>query len=381
MIHLVNKVYITYAESDIAHKNDKVVGEHCIRVIGQGLVGLDHADEKVKARNIINTPSLTKLVEYFGSDQALFDFMINRIRTGATPKITMYLDQDAMLEILIRWWKALMPNLTAETGYALYKNYGDAEILRSDKEEVFIDYLVDSSPISFKDFANKYWGKTQEEFIAKFESLEAFQVSEEVLDQCSIEFLMVNYLLDNNFSKKNLLLERISKFYKKTLVSEIFHAKREIERRTHLFMNDEAFELNGQSVIPTIQSNIKYNFLLDPMITKSTKTYDYLKQNTNLRQICLTILRNEIEFAKYQDIAAATVVADFPAVNCIAENKEEPTAQELLDQEVNNESKFRLFKNLTRSNRYNSFLFTAVKNSLAKDPESNLKTELKLAHT
>jgi hypothetical protein len=378
MIHITNKIYISYAESSVSEGSQDRLPEAYVQIIDRELTDMLHAIYDYK--RIAYTKTMEELSEKYSSDQAMFDTFAEVIESKKSPKVTIFADDLAMVKFLCRWWKSLFSELTLDGAFALYKVYGDSEVLRSTKLTSFIDIAVKSNPITFNAIAKAYWGKSKEEFTAIFDASPAFILSDKVKEDCSLEFLLANYLMDPEFKLKEKLFTKLNSLYCKKLAHEISDLKRMTEEHLYLLTESDPLLAEGVALGETSLKDVlfkraEYNFLSDTAIDNSMSGYYHLEKNYNLPK-----LASNLQTIDQKIHARIGLVNDFevsnPCVALLASTRKRPEVTELLECELTGKNKFRLLNELLNKNRVNPYFVPAFKKAL--DNNLEITKEFKL---
>ena len=165
MIHIFDKVYLTYAEMTVGPSAIERMAETYIQVIDKNLIHIDH--HHYNKNRIAYTKSIQELLTQFESDYSFFEYINNELTNSSTNKIIIYADEKSFNEFLIRWWRGIFPNLTIKSLYSLYSSYADSEILQISEFSNYINIAADSANIPFKYFSKIYWEKSIQDFLCR----------------------------------------------------------------------------------------------------------------------------------------------------------------------------------------------------------------------
>jgi hypothetical protein len=374
MIHLFNKVYITYAESSVGPDAFDKISEHYIQIIDRGIE--DIRNEYFDNKKIFYGKSLEEVFEFFGSEKDFFEKVRKKLSHLRIPKIIIYADEFAFNEILIRWWKGLFPHLSSDSAYALYLNFKESENIRQTQSENFLNISVDSRQIRFDQFADLYWGMNKDKFNYLYNSLEAFNIEENIREQCSLEFKVMNYLNNSEFKYRDNLVHQFSSLYKKRFVEEVDKIKRGMQEDLYYIIEEDqelaaGSSLNDISLTKLISNNHKYSFLLDTKINKSKDCFTYLQENYDLWEIVKTLLEADRKILIKFGLDENNLKADNPCLSYFHQNKSHPDMLDILDEEVKGRSQFSFLRKFAQNRKINPYLIPAYKNLLSsEDPKS-----------
>jgi hypothetical protein len=364
MIHLIDRIYIEYAEAKPMPQNPLTKPESYIRIIDRNLAGLHDVDTEDK--NLFNCKTIEEAFEKFGTQNEFLNYLISKSNTLENKKIIIFADEVAAIKILCCLWKTIFPKITSEQAFKIYQSYKDFEFFKPKDQMNFIAFDEDSREITKSYFFNKYWGKTLNEFKMLFNPMPSFALSQSQKELIGAEFLMIKYILDPSANHKTLF-SKIDHFYKKALMKEIVALKTISSEYIITILKNEpkSYEkiLAGHSALDILKSHSKYNLLLDDNIVNSIKGYEHIKDKYNLIKVATDLLASEKIVLSSLDITPE--VKDNPCCHYIADNHKEPDLKEHLQDEINYKSHFRIFRELAKKGRYNQYLvqqFAILKN-------------------
>lgn len=375
MIHLFDKLYVTYAEVTVGPGSHDRFPEKFVRIIDKGLSGMSH--ENYGDNEIAFGKNLHQVLSQFESDEDFF----NKLLEGSEkrPKVIIYADEKAMLEFLIRYWKGIFPNLTAEGGYALYKIFADSETLRSAKSLTFLDITVKSDPITFDKFGKDYWDENKKMFTEKFNYFQAFNLTEDMKRKCSVEYHVMDYMA-NGFNLKPTLAGKIEHLYKKEFIKEVSG----VARISQEFLYQLAYEqttfkdfslLDGKSLKEVLEKDNRFRALLDTKIQESMEGYNYVINNYELKTLAENLLSIELLITEKLGQDRKGVELDNPCLKDFSESSKMPDMENILKLEIEGKSNYKIFSNLARKNKLNPFIIPALRNLVKEDKNSNLVKE------
>lgn len=356
MIHLLDRIYVEYAEAKPMPQNPLLAPEAYIRIIDRNLSGITDVDTQDK--NLFNVKNVKEAYEKFGSKINLINHLLAQSNTQKTKKIIIYADEIATIQLLSSLWKDIYPKLTASGAYKMYISYKDFEYFKPKDQMNFIAFDEDSRPLEKKDFLDTYWGKTFEEFEILFNESSKFGLPAKALSKVSTEHLMIKYII-NPEADHSSLFAKIDHFYKKNIMREVTGLITLVsEYLYNLISSEQKGEnpayLNNISAVDYLKKHPKYSLLLDDKIVYSTKAYEYLKSNYNLIKVCTDLVNAEAIALKQMDIVQEK--KDLACSHYIIENHAEPDLKMVLNEEIFYHSNFRLFRELANKGRYNQYL-------------------------
>lgn len=370
MIHFFDRVYLSYAEASVGAEAIERTSENFIQIVDKGLVYLENPIHTKK--RLFYNQNVKNFLENFKTDEEFFQDLLNRLSSGDSKKIMIYVDEHAMLELLIRWWKALFPNITAKGIHALYVNFGDHQTIQNSHSRTYLDLTVNSKHISFEKFGHLYWDSSLEKIQGLFELYPAFEISEEVKAKCSVEFKMLNFLMEDRPAYLPSLIETMKSLYQKKVMDEITGIKRMIERS--LFYMNDYFEsnqltLNGSSIQKVLQSNEALKFVMDLDIKNSKSSFEYLVKNYDLVKLSKALIGVDLYINRMANPNIEPQSLDNPCLTYFSEASAPIDYLDLLRQEMAGTSKLQLFKRMVQKKRMNPYLVPAFKNLLSQKSE------------
>lgn len=367
MIHIFDKIYISYAETSVSPDSPGVLPESFVRIIDKGLI---HMGEFIHAKRQLDYgKSIKEVLEKYESEEHFFNTLLQEISSGKSPKIIIYLDENSMLEFLIRWWKAIFPNLTSEGGYALYQSFSDSETLQPAKtRESFLDITVKSDKITFDKFAFAYWNESKSMFTDKFNSHPAFNLPISMTSKCSLEFLIMDYVQNPNEMKPELMA-KISKLYRRQLTIQIFTMVRAFQYKLYFLASEintlsQGAFLDGKTIKEALTSDSRFKIIYDYNIQESSKMLDYIDETYELQKVCKDLMELEILWSGKQGFDVETIKKLDPLVAYYGEHGTHPDIVLAMNEEIRRPGKYKLFDGLINKNRFNTFLIISFLNTI-----------------
>lgn len=372
MIHITDKLYITYAESSLSPSDENRVTEAFIQIIDKNLSVISFP--AYDAKRLHHTKTIDELIHKYESDQLFFEGCKDIVISGRTPKVVIYADENSFTEFLVRWWKGLFPSITVNGAFALYRLFGDSESLRNKNRANFLSFTGVAQDGLFDNVMKLYWGKTKEEFSIVFNAASGFKVDASIKKSCSIEYHLMNYMLDSEYSEKSYLLEKVKSLFNKKLMKEIYYMKETIEEglyalaATETLLADNAL-FNENSIAVSVKKNAKLLFILDDNINESKAGYEHVEKNYNLPKFAFNLLTLDNQINKHLLNSEKSVEIDNPCLDYISKERRTPEATELLEMEVEGlgKSHFKLLDILIKKNRLNPYIIPAMKKSIELD--------------
>jgi hypothetical protein len=377
VIHFFGKVYLSYAETSVGAEAMDRTSEYFIQIVDKGFVHMENLVH-VKKR-IYYTQDVRSFLENFSCHDDFFKGVLKVIQEGHSKKVMMYVDEHAMLELLIRWWKALFPQITAKGIYALYVNYGDNQIIQDFQKLNYIDLTGNSAKINLSKFSDLYWGSSFEKIQGLFELYPAFEISDEIKSYCGIEYKIMNFLSEDKPRYLPGLIETVKDLYTKKVMDEFTGIKRMIERslfQMHDYFESEQLMLKGQSIRPALLKQETLKFILDEKFQNSKSSYEYLVSHYDLPKLAQALIEvDRYLVLKSHDSSEATSL-DNPCLTNICENGGVVDYIDILKKEISGRSNLQLFKRMIQNKRMNAYLAIAFNNLLAnKDENAELIAE------
>ena len=375
MIHIFDKVYLTYAEMTVGPSAIERMAETYIQVIDKNLIHIDH--HHYNKNRIAYTKSIQELLTQFESDYSFFEYINNELTNSSTNKIIIYADEKSFNEFLIRWWRGIFPNLTIKSLYSLYSSYADSEILQISEFSNYINIAADSANIPFKYFSKIYWEKSIQEIEGLYNLYPPFEVPDSVLIKSSLEFQIFNFKMFPSHDHSRLLL-LIDTLYKKTFMAEICGAKRMIERCLPFLISEieehkKIYTLAPKRMVEIIETSSSLKFILDDKIKESKDSFDYLTSNYNLIEFSNNIIELDIILNKKLNISRESLFQDNPCLAYFITNSRHPELELLINSEYNGTSVHNILKKMIQTNKVNPYLlpgFYNLKQSLLEDDQS-----------
>lgn len=355
MIHLIDRVYLEYAEAKPLPQNPLLKPESYIRIIDRGLALI--LDNDVEDKNLFNVKRIEEAYEKFGGNTNFLNYLLSVSNTNETKKIIIYADEVGTIQLMIALWKALFPKIDVKNAFRLYSKYKDFEFLKPKDQVNFVSMGENSGEVEKKDFIDLYWGKTEEQFKTFFDNTEAFELTPEQKQKVGIEYLMINYIL-NKSGDHSELFKKLDHFYKKALMKEIVALKSIASEYILTVLGNDpkvvADLKSEKSIVDILKTHHKYNLLLDDNIVNSVKGYHYVRDNYILTKVAFDLLTAE-RYA-LNSLGITPEPRDNPCCTYIVENHKEPDFKEHLEDEIFYKSFFRIFRELAKKGRYNQYL-------------------------
>jgi len=365
MIHIFNKVYITYAETFCGHESQSRVSGSFVRIIDKGLSFM--YDKDYDKNLLCYGKSLKEVLDNYASEKDFFSTMQKEIELKKSHKVIIYADENSMLEFLIRWWKTLFPSITYEAAYSLYTNFGDSESLRSIRTNTFLDITVNSSPIYLKKIVDLYWSTSRSYFLEKFNSLEPFSLEDSFKKDCSVEYQILDYLAKGSASISPDLDKKIQHFYAKELSSQIFSLVKDCQNYLYKLAVEESVisshsYLSTKSIKDVLIRDNRFRIISDPNVQDDLENLKYISDNYELLKICKDLISFELALNKKRGSDPTVVDLDHSCVNYFITHGSYPESKTILDLEIEGLSNFNIFDRLTNKKRMNPYLVSSFRN-------------------
>lgn len=379
MIHLIDRVYLDYAEASPLPNSGSRDPNRYIYVIDRGLSGVSNI--RTQEYNLFSVKSFDQLVEKFESNKLLMNYLLANTNQNSHKKLQIFCDEIALVQMLCALWKGIFKNLTVEGAYKLYLTYRDFEFLKNRDDVNFIALDEDSRDISLSYFFEKYWGKTLEEFKVLYDKTEAFVLDEEEMLKIGLEFKIINSLLNPSEKNKAILNDKFKHLFKKNLVKEIISGiEFSKEYLYELFALDaeqnESIHLSNKSVVDYVRESKRLDIILDLKIPVSSsnpnfqETYNYLYSNYNIIKVCTELIEAEKKILQKLNLDIESAMQDKPCSSFIIKYKREPENELTEISNFDYTSNFRILKELSRRGRYNHYLVSSFFSTLNKgNPE------------
>lgn len=370
MIHLIDRVYIEYAEARPLPRNPLLSTEKYIRIIDRGLSVI--IDKDFEDKNLFNVKRLEEAYEKFGSNTNFVNYLLSVSNTSETKKITIYADEIATVQIMIAFWKSMFPKITASGAFKIYKTYKDFEKLKPKDQVNFIAIDEGLESIDKSYFFEKYWGLSFDKFSLLFENTKELGLDPKQKEKVGLEYLMIKYILNKNESHSALKL-KTQHFYKKMLMHEICGLREVCKEFLYniLVSENQLVDdvcLSEKAITDLIKTHPKYAVILDNEISYSIKSYQYIKEKYNLIKIVNDLVNAEFIALKIMGIEQEK--KDIAFCTYILDNHKEPEVVDILDDQLLYANKFRIFRELAKKGRYNQYLVISFLKTFEKSKES-----------
>lgn len=370
MIHLIDRVYIEYAEAKPMPQNPLFTTESYIRIIDRGLALI--IDKDVEDRNLFSVKTLEEAYEKFGSNKNFVNYLLSVSNTNQTKKIIIQADEIATVKLMIAFWKSMFPKITASGAFKIYKTYKDFEKLKPKDLVNFVALDEGLDSIDKSHFFDKYWGLDFDKFNSLFKDTEELGLDSKQKEKVGLEYLMIKYIL-NKDGDHSALKSKTQHFYKKMLMHEICGLKELCKEFLYNILASENqltedICLSENAVTDLIKNHPKYAVILDNEITYSIKSYQHVKEKYNLIKIVNDLVNAEFIALKLMDIEQEK--KDIAFCTYILDNHKEPEVVDILDDQLLYANKFRIFRELAKKGRYNQYLVISFLKTFEKDEES-----------
>lgn len=358
MLHLIDRVYVEYAEAKVIRTDPRLRPESFIRIMDLGMVGFH--DIEAESKNLLNAKNLVEIHEKLGSNRNFMEFLFANCNADNSKKVVIYADDISMVQLFCGLWKAIFPKITAEGAYKLYTAYKDFEYLKPVEYTTYIDILNESKQLKRSDFLKYYWEKDFAMFTRIFDTSEAFDITEAHKEKLGLEYLMIKYVL-NPESDHSALYKKIDHLYKKNLMKEIHGLCMDVREYAYYLLTEDqncsdSIYVNTLSAVDYLKDHPKYAIAVDPEITLSIKGYHHLKNNYNLIKVATDLRIAEYNIFKNTGLNSLETELDLPATGYIMNHHKEPDLKTTINEEAIYLNRYRLFRELAKKGRYNQYL-------------------------
>lgn len=356
MIHLFDKVYVTYAEKFVGPQDESRMPEAFARIINKGLTYIE--DRNYDKHLLCDGKNLKEVIDKFENENDMFLKFKEILDSKFSPKFIIYCDENAMLELLVRWWKYVFPNLTPEAGYSLYNNFAENQTIRGLRDSTFLNISKDSSQANFNDFSHLYWSESKEIFKDKFNSYPAFELSPDFKKSVCIEFQILNYMttgvVDENIQKK------LQDFFNKSLIDEITSIIEDCQDNIYFLDDKSEFYFSEDKPILKLLEKNSYKILQDKNVKNNMEGFSHLQKNYEFLKVCKDLLSLNTKIGKNEEVSRF----DYPCIYHIVEKGLDIDFSEILENQINSTDNLNLLNNLIHKTRLNSYLIPAIKNRI-----------------
>lgn len=288
MFHLLNKVYLDF-DFNLEYNKESW------SLVSEKMTNYPFTtDLIVKMKH--KASNYTGLLEHFDNDpQKLLDFIVNY---PATSEHVFFVDQSTMAKALILWLKALLPNITQDAAYLIYK-------LSIDSTK-YIESQIDHYSWVFCVQAAGVQAIGKPEFVAMYQEIPKLSMAAHVRNKTSIEWLLATYIHNPTSQYSFEFEERVRRIVWKDVAWEISDLRQNLLRGlldVHVVLGRHApvveFEENLAAQVAGVDPN--YRFLFDINVGPDNLAA--------LRARDITIMR-DIYQAYCQKIGSRDVVVD-----------------------------------------------------------------------
>lgn len=366
MIHLFDSLYITYAECAVGPESLSKTTYNFFQIIDKGLINIDH--KYFKEFRYFYAKDIKTVIENYGSSIEFFTFIENELKKDHVDKIVIYADEKSMSEFLIRWWKGIFPNIKLDGIISLFNLFADSETLQGNNPYSFINLAVDSTNIPFQYFSKIYWDKSSEQIRGLDSLYNAFEVPEAVLDELSIEYKILSYIIDKRSINIDLLEEKLLSIYKKRFMREVYGIRRmglrslprliaynfpEVPVSTYIKRMSNLEKLKGPL-------DFSQEFFLDHELDESEKSFDYFFKEYDYIKILNDLLKVEKILIYNGPFSDELTKADNPYITFFLENNRHPSVDELIEDLASGTNRFQVLKNLEQENKANPYYLSCL---------------------
>jgi hypothetical protein len=356
MIHLFDKVYVTYAEKFVGPQDESRLPESFLRIIDRGISFVE--DRNYDKHLLTSGKNLSEVIEKFGTENDMFIKFKEIIDYKVSPKFIIFCDENAMLEILIRWWKFVFPNIESDGAFCLYKNFSESQTMRGIRDSSFLNVSFNSGQTDFSSFSSLYWSENKEIFKDKFNKYPAFNLDNSFKKTACVEFQIMNYLVTGLLDKD--LEKKLKDFFNKSLIDEITSIIEDCQDNIYSFDNSDEIYFSEDEGASKLLNNSVYKIILDKNIKKNSDSFKYLCENYELLKVSKDLLNINSKLGSNKDISNF----DYPCLHYIVEKGLELNVSEFLESQIKNFDNFNVFNNLIHKNRLNSYLVPAFRNRI-----------------
>lgn len=320
MIHLCNNIFVTYAQTKQQHfQTDSII------VSKERISHIETPESKVLKQ-------VTSLDLLFENSIEFFDSLIDRINSGESHKIIMYLDDTSFKEFIIKWIVSAFRNANLSELEEIVGVYYKHERDRSGG----LRFESNGEDILFDSFSSSYWDIKSEEIKKVYEDKTYYDFNK-VLTHRGYEHLIGNAILGDQGSYEELK-SKMPKLYKMGLVREFGKVKILFTERIISLANSKE-EINDKFVLGV-------DFYEE--ITKNDTNRKLLSQYTNKTSIFDNSLTEVIEYVG--DLFSSNP-KDVPLCTYNIENGESPSVSTMVEDLIG-EDKFELLYYYFGENRY-----------------------------
>jgi hypothetical protein len=347
MICLFNKIFLTYAESSVDPINSHIIPSNYVQLIDRGLVDIQNQFfQKYRLHYAKNLRDLF--------NETSFDDFINSLQS-AEGNVFIYADEESFIEFFIRWFKGIFQNISYQTLFLLYKNFGDYQQLLPNKKNVYLDINNDSSKIKIDSILPNYWNFSKEQFEGLFHLYEPFNISMDIKLKVSTEVQLLQHIVAENSMLTPIAIMNFSNLYKKRFMEEVTGLIRTCLRKIYLNKNNTLentlFFENDTNIKMSLLSNPELSFLLDTNINETVEGFTYFFGLANKEKHLEQLVKID---------ESLSLEADNPCINYYLEKKSHPLAIDLINLEIKQSGPFEILKHYVQNNELNIFLVQAI---------------------
>lgn len=267
---------------------------------------------------LLSAPSFEQAVEAAGSEQQLFDLIANH---DETQRLYIYASPEAYLTIMIKWYKALLVNLNADTAYTLFMlilyrmrytfgyNYAPRKLLTP---EAASQYWFLASYLPAKADFEELWNNTVP-FDMSTKGRDYF------VQRCGVEYQLATYFTNPLWEHKHVLETKLVGFVKSMTIN-MFEDM--IDTTVMRALRLPGFDIHTQTIEDWIVTNPQFSYLIDTKLNSDNLEYVYNTYGTNIREL----------FA--QSIELAGFDPDFNTIDNVMMVGQEITIDRVIDVEL-----------------------------------------------
>lgn len=366
MIHFLGKVHLEYAEAKPLGNNINVNPSQYIRIVDRGLA--DIVDVATEELNIFNVRNVEEAVDKFGTFNKFVDFLLDRAQED---RVIVYCDEVAMVKMLCGLWKSLFPSITPAMAQSFLLSYRDAEHLKIDDSNEYINIDLNSERLAKSEFIDKYWTFDSLIFEKTLTDAPSFDLSgKETL--VGLEYILMKKRLSNG-SFDSIYSQKMDFLYKKNFMKEILFMGSMIKEHYMYFLDsDPNVSVGPRSVYDSLKVRPELSILFDSNVGFSSKSYDYVKQNYDLPAV-LSVLKNVCEVIHKRINPDFVTIDEFlfenPITEYILRTGKEPSLDQIMDQDPMNIKNYHLLRGFVHMGTLNQYLLQGFYLTLKRTPE------------
>lgn len=314
MIHLFNKIYIKppaeFTETHTAMMMFPRAND------GPSDPFLAAVNERSFGSVLLSSNSLSEAFDQLGGEDAFFQTLLT---FDPSKRLILYVNSDDMLTLLCKWYKTLLPNVTATTAHMILT-------LVYKRMEYIFGYTYNSIIFLTENAASLYRSVGQSlppfaDFEDAWNQATAFNITLEernvLIAAASVEYQIATNLCAKVLPDQKAFEAKVIRMVRKVQIAAVVDVKSGILAKLHMLPE---YDFNTQTLSQWVAVHPEYQVLVDPLFTPDhieyvEDTYSY----ADLRQLYLNLIKlTEYGYDPVVDKAAHILDPDLTYADIIA---------------------------------------------------------------